>query len=62
MKKTLQVLNEMKDAGIISHYAIGGAVGAFFYTEAILTYDWIFLFYCLPEPGAYFHFLPSTIT
>ena len=24
MKKTLQVLNEMKDAGIISHYAIGG--------------------------------------
>src|SRR5439155_19768084 len=39
MERTLKVLNEMECGGIISRYAIGGAVGAIFYMEPILTYD-----------------------
>jgi predicted nucleotidyltransferase len=39
MKKTLQVLNELEEEGIFERYAIGGAVAAIFYTEAVATYD-----------------------
>jgi len=39
MKETLQVLNNLKKRGIISDYAIGGAVASFFYLEATLTED-----------------------
>jgi len=39
MKKTLQVINNLKKIGIISDYAIGGAVASFFYLEATLTED-----------------------
>lgn len=39
MKKTLQVLNKLKKKGVISDYAIGGAVASFFYLEATLTED-----------------------
>jgi hypothetical protein len=38
-KDTIRVINEMLGAGIISRYAIGGAVAATFYVEAIRTVD-----------------------
>ena len=39
MKETLQVINQMRDAGVIADYAIGGAVGAIAYLEPFLTQD-----------------------
>lgn len=39
MKKTLQVINNLKKKGVINDYAIGGAVASFFYLEATLTED-----------------------
>ena len=39
MKTTLQTLNLLKKEGIISGYAIGGAVAAYFYIEPTLTDD-----------------------
>ncbi len=39
MKDTLKVLNDLEESGIISRYAIGGAVAAIFYTEAVDTED-----------------------
>ena len=39
MKKTLEVLNRLRSNRIISDYAIGGAMGALFYTEAVTTMD-----------------------
>lgn len=39
MKKTLQVLNLLIEDGVISDYAIGGAMGATFYLEPVMTMD-----------------------
>jgi hypothetical protein len=39
MERTLQVLNVLEEEGIISHYAIAGAMGATFYAEPLLTFD-----------------------
>lgn len=39
MRDTLQVLNELEEAGFYSRYAIGGAVAAIFYTEPFSTED-----------------------
>jgi hypothetical protein len=39
MKTTLQVLNELEGDGVIERYAIGGAMGATFYVEPLLTFD-----------------------
>jgi hypothetical protein len=39
VEATLRVLNELEEKGVISRYAIGGAVGAIFYIEPFLTYD-----------------------
>lgn len=39
MKKTLQVINNLKKKGIIGDYAIGGAIASFFYLEVTLTED-----------------------
>lgn len=48
MKETLRVINEMRDAGVISDYAIGGAIGALFYLEPIETQD-LDVFVALPR-------------
>jgi hypothetical protein len=48
MEATLQVLTELETTGIISRYAIGGAVGAIFYIEPFLTYD-LDIFVVLPQ-------------
>lgn len=39
MKQALQVINELKEKGLIDNYAIGGGIGALFYIEPFLTYD-----------------------
>jgi hypothetical protein len=39
MKATLQVVNQMQTDGVISSYAIGGAIGATFYLEPNSTFD-----------------------
>jgi hypothetical protein len=38
-KDTIRVINEMLASGIISRYAVGGAVGATFYLEPVRTVD-----------------------
>jgi hypothetical protein len=47
VKETLAAINQMQADGIISHYAIGGAVGATFYLEPAATYD-LDIFVILP--------------
>jgi hypothetical protein len=47
MKETLETINQMQADGVISHYAIGGAVGATFYLEPAATYD-LDIFVILP--------------
>ncbi|HKY72946.1 MAG TPA: hypothetical protein VJL88_13585 [Nitrospira sp.] len=39
MERTLQVLNELEREGVLSRYGIGGAMGATFYIEPLLTFD-----------------------
>ena len=48
MKRTLQVLNELERDGVFTRYAIGGAMGATFYTEPLLTFD-LDVFVVLPQ-------------
>ncbi|MBI4454788.1 MAG: hypothetical protein HY644_02695 [Acidobacteria bacterium] len=48
MKHTLEVLNELERAGIVTRYAIGGAMGATFYVEPLLTFD-LDIFVMLPQ-------------
>jgi len=51
MKATLEVINQMQADGVISKYAIGGAVGATFYLEPLATLD-IDVFVSLKNPPA----------
>ena len=48
MEKTLQVLNALERDGVVSRYAIGGAMAATFYAEPVLTFD-LDIFVILPE-------------
>lgn len=48
MRRTLQVLNELELKGHVSRYAIGGAMGATFYVEPLLTFD-LDVFVVLPQ-------------
>jgi hypothetical protein len=48
MKRTLQVLNELERDGVVERYAIGGAMGATFYVEPLLTFDFD-VFVILPQ-------------
>jgi hypothetical protein len=48
MEATLKILAELETTGIISRYAIGGAMGAIFYIEPFLTYD-LDIFVVLPQ-------------
>ncbi|MDH4212121.1 MAG: hypothetical protein OEV79_11810 [candidate division WOR-3 bacterium] len=50
MKKTLAIINELKEDGIIENYAIAGGVGAIYYIETILTYDLDIFFTYKTEP------------
>lgn len=48
MEKTLQVLNDLERTGVVRRYAIGGAMGATFYIEPVLTFD-LDVFVVLPQ-------------
>jgi hypothetical protein len=48
MQRTLQILNELEQNGVMSRYAIGGAMGATFYIEPLLTFD-LDIFVLLPQ-------------
>lgn len=48
MKRTLEILQELERAGIMSRHAIGGAMGATFYVEPFLTFD-LDVFVLLPR-------------
>lgn len=50
MRRTLQVLNELEQKGHVGRYAIGGAMGATFYVEPLLTFD-LDVFVVLPRTG-----------
>ncbi len=51
MQGTLQVLNELERVGVLGRYAIGGAMGATFYVEPLLTFD-LDVFVVLPKAGS----------
>jgi len=48
MKKTLKIINELKNKNLIDDYAIGGGIAALFYIEPFLTYD-LDIFITLPS-------------
>jgi hypothetical protein len=48
VKRTIEVLNELERDRVFSRYAIGGAMGAIFYTEPFLTFD-LDVFVVLPH-------------
>lgn len=48
MEKTLQILNALEQDGVLGRYAIGGAMGATFYVEPLLTFD-LDIFVLLPS-------------
>jgi hypothetical protein len=48
VKRTIEVLNGLEKEGVFSRYAIGGAMGAIFYTEPFLTFD-LDIFIVLPR-------------
>jgi hypothetical protein len=50
VKRTLEMLKQMQADGVISHYAIGGAVAATFYLEPAATMD-VDVFVLLPHPS-----------
>ena len=51
MEATLRVLNSLEKEGVFERYAIGGAMGATFYLEPVLTFD-LDVFVLLPlTPG-----------
>ena len=39
MEKTLRIINELKQNGLIKDYAIGGGIATIFYVEPFFTYD-----------------------
>ncbi len=48
LETTLKVLNDLEREGVMSRYAIGGAMGATFYIEPLLTFD-LDIFVILPQ-------------
>jgi hypothetical protein len=48
VKRAIEVLNALEKEGVFSRYAIGGAMGAIFYTEPFLTFD-LDVFVVLPQ-------------
>lgn len=48
MKAALRVLNELVEEGSLGQYAIGGAMGALFYAEPVMTFD-LDIFVVLPK-------------
>ena len=51
MKKTLEIINRLVESKVVLDYAIGGAMGALFYTEAVMTLD-LDVFVLFPDDGS----------
>lgn len=51
MKQTLQVLLQLREEGALAQFAIGGAVAASFYIEAVATEDLDIFAFLQPAPG-----------
>jgi hypothetical protein len=51
MQKALEVVNTLKERGIIKEYAIGGGIAVIFYVEPLLTYDLDIFFLPSTEEG-----------
>jgi hypothetical protein len=51
MERALTCLNEIVNEGIVGQYAIGGAIGASFYIEAVNTEDIDAFVFMTPGPG-----------
>lgn len=49
MDQALHVLNALEKEGTLTRYAIGGAIGALFYTEPFTTFD-LDVFVIIPQP------------
>lgn len=52
MEKTLAILNDLEESGLIMRYALGGAMAFLFYAEPILTYDMDAFVFLPPSAGA----------
>lgn len=50
MEATLKVLNELETEGLLTRYAIGGAMALLFHTEPVATFD-LDIFCFVPESG-----------
>ncbi|HEX4329802.1 MAG TPA: hypothetical protein VH105_23645 [Burkholderiales bacterium] len=53
MKDAIVALNQIQQDGVIEKYAIGGAIGATFYIEALNTEDVDVFVFLLPVPGSF---------
>jgi len=58
VKKTLEVINQLKDEGVIQDYAIGGAVAALKWVEPFFTRDLDIFIIPLQEKTKVISFLP----
>ena len=50
MEATLSVLNDLESRGLLTRYAIGGAMALLFHTEPVATFD-LDIFCLIPEEG-----------
>lgn len=51
MKQALQVLLQLREEGALAQFAVGGAVAASFYIEAVATEDLDIFAFLQPSPG-----------
>ena len=51
MKQTLQVLLQLRSEGVLARFAVGGAIAASFYIEAVATEDLDIFAFLRPSPG-----------
>ena len=51
MKQTLQVLLQLRIEGALAQFAVGGAIAAGFYTEAVATEDLVIFAFLQQSPG-----------
>jgi len=50
--KAIAIVNQLKEEGVISAYAVGGAIGALFYIEPTQTQDIDIFVHLNPKPGS----------
>ena len=51
MKQTLEVLLQLRSEGVLARFAVGGAIAASFYIEAVATEDLDIFAFLRPSPG-----------